>query len=58
MKSIRLSFCASLVLGLGIVGCEQPKVEVKKDSDLSKVIGGDFQKQTTGTSSKVGSMKK
>ena len=57
MKSIRLlSTC--LILGLGTIGCEQPKVEVKKDSDLSKVIGGDFQKQTSGNSSKVGSMKK
>jgi hypothetical protein len=57
MKCIHF-FSVCLVLGLGIVGCEQPKVEVKQDSDLSKVIGGDFQKQTSGNSSKVGSLKK
>jgi hypothetical protein len=57
MKSIRF-FPAFLALSFVIVGCEQPKVEVKQDSDLSKVIGGDFQKQTSGNSSKVGNMKK
>ncbi len=57
MKSLRI-FSVSFLFGLGILGCEQPKVEVKKDSDLSKVIGGDFQKQTSGSSTKIGSKSK